>query len=287
MDWLPQPTTRVETGTPDLLAGIHDNVGIMSFNRPARRNALTDEMYDGIDQALRLFADEAAVRVVMLTGEGGAFNAGGDVKAMNQSNATGEPRPGRPESASDRVAYLAKRQRMTSLAMFEFPKPVVAAIPGAAAGAGLSLAMATDIRVAHEKAILVTAFAGVGASGDFGGSWFLTQLLGPAKTKELYFTSPRLTAQDGLDLGLINQILPAADPAAFQHAALEWCQSLGNRAPLAMTRMKQNINRALSVDLGTALDAEAENMVWTMSTADHREAAAAFVEKRSPVFTGE
>jgi len=286
-DWLPSPATAVETETPLLLAAVHDNVGVMSFNRPERRNALADEMYYGIDHALAHFSADDEVHTVMLTGEGGAFNAGSDVKAMNQSNQTGEPRAGRPASGPEQVAYLADRQRATSLAMWEYSKPIVAAIPGPAAGAGLSLALATDIRLAHEQAIFVTAFANAGASGDFGGSWFLTQLLGPSKAKELYFLSPRLSAQEALDLGLVNQVLPAADPQAFQLDALEWCRALGRRAPLAMTRMKQNINRAVLVDLATALDREAEDMVWTMGTSDHREAAAAFVEKRPPNFTGE
>jgi len=166
----------------------------------------------------------------------------------------------------------------------EFPRPVVAALPGAAAGAGLSIALAADIRLASERAILVTAFANVGASGDFGGSWFLTRLVGPAKAKELYFTSPRLSADDALELGLVNVVLP---DDGFEQAALDWCHDLARRAPIALGLMKENINRAENCDLATALDAEAAAMVASMSTADHREAAAAFVEKRSAKFIGE
>lgn len=161
---------------------------------------------------------------------------------------------------------------------------MVAALPGAAAGAGLSIALAADIRIAAERAVLVTAFAGVGASGDFGGSWFLTQLVGTAKAKELYFTSPRLSANEARELGMVDQVLPkrglrasgpvivpgAGRPCADRHQADEG-----------------EPQRAITCDLGTALDGEAANMVRSMSTADHREAAAAFVEKRSPVFRGE
>jgi 2-(1,2-epoxy-1,2-dihydrophenyl)acetyl-CoA isomerase len=129
----------------------------------------------------------------------------------------------------------------------------------------------------------MTAFANVGASGDFGGSWFLTQLVGPAKAKELYFTTPRLSAREAADLGLVNQVLP---DEGFDQAALDWCRSLAQQAPVAQRLMKENLNRALHCDLATALDAEAANMVRSMSTADHREAAAAFVEKRRPSFTG-
>ena len=160
---------------------------------------------------------------------------------------------------------------------------MIAALPGAAAGAGLSIALAADIRIAAERAIVMTAFANVGASGDFGSSWFLPRLLGEAKAKELLFTSPRLTAREAKELGLINVVLPDEN---FEVSAVEWCQSLAQRAPIALRYMKENINRAGDVSLQSALDAEATAMVRTMSTADHREAAAAFVEKRSPNFTG-
>jgi 2-(1,2-epoxy-1,2-dihydrophenyl)acetyl-CoA isomerase len=163
------------------------------------------------------------------------------------------------------------------------PQPVIAALPGAAAGAGLSIALAADIRIAAERAIVMTAFANVGASGDFGSSWFLPRLVGEAKAKELMFTSPRLTAREAQDLGIINVVLPDED---FATSALAWCQALAQRAPIALRYMKENINRAGDVTLQAALDAEATAMVRTMSTDDHKEAAAAFVEKRTPRFTG-
>ena len=276
--------TSIDTGTDDLLAHVDGNVGVITFNRPERRNALSNEMYDGFHVALPALADNPLVHVVMVTGAGGAFCAGGDVKGMNESHQKGadavHPMGDDPES---RAHGLAERQRWVSLAIHRFPKPVVAALPGAAAGAGMSIALACDLRLAAERAIVVPAFVNVGGSGDFGGSWFLTQLVGTAKAKELYFTSPRLSSGDALELGIVNQVL--ADDG-FEQAAMEWCRSLAERAPVALRYMKQNLNRAITCDLETALDAEAVAMVRTMSTADHREAAAAFVEKRTPVFTG-
>jgi 2-(1,2-epoxy-1,2-dihydrophenyl)acetyl-CoA isomerase len=273
----------IDTGSDDLLARIEGSVGIITFNRPERRNALSEGVYTGFAVALPAMAEDADVRVVMITGAGGAFCAGGDVKGMNEANQSGGIRAGVPDAFDERVEYLRTRQRAVSLAIHEHPKPVVAAIPGAAAGAGLSIALAADIRLAAERALLVTAFASIGASGDFGGSWFLTQLVGPAKAKELYFTSPRLTAAEALDLGLVNQVLP---DDGFDEAALAWCRSLAHGAPIAQRLIKENINRALHCDVAAALDAEAPNMMRAMSTADHREAAAAFVEKRIPTFTG-
>jgi enoyl-CoA hydratase/carnithine racemase len=277
-------TRTIDTGTEDLLAHVDDHVGVITFHRPERRNALSNAMYAGFGRALPELALDPEVRVVMVTGAGGAFCAGGDVKGMNEAHRAGSLRAGEAAGLDDRIAQLRQYQRAVSLAIHQFPKPVVAALPGAAAGAGLSIALAADIRLAAERAVVVTAFANVGASGDFGGSWFLTQLVGPAKAKELYFTSPRLTARQALELGIVNQVLPDDD---FDAAALAWCRSLAERAPVATGLMKENLNRALTVDLAAALDAEAANMVRSMGTADHREAAAAFVEKREPIFRGE
>ena len=272
-----------DTGTTDLLAHVDGHVAVITFNRPDRRNALSDAMYAGFAQVLPMLAADDNVRVVMITGNGGAFCAGGDVKGMHESHQPGATprRGGTIQSSTD---HLRTIQKQVSLAIHRFPKPVIAALPGAAAGAGMSIALACDIRLAAERAIIVPAFANVGASGDFGGSWFLTQLVGAAKAKELYFTSPRLSAAEARDLGIVNQVM--ADDG-FDDAALAWCRSLADRAPIAMRYMKENLNRAVTSDIETALDAEAANMVLSMGTSDHREAAAAFVEKRTPNFTGE
>lgn len=277
-------TRAIDTGTDDLLAHVDGHVGVITFNRPGRRNALSAPMYQGFESAIPALAADPEVRVLLITGAGGAFCAGGDVKGMHESHRTGQPRPGRPTTFEGAVARVRRDQQTVSLALHRFPKPVVAALPGAAAGAGLSIALAADIRLAAERALLVTAFVAVGAAGDFGGSWFLTQLVGTAKAKELYFTSPRLTAAEALELGMVNRVLP---DEGFDAAALAWCRDLAKRAPIATRLMKENLNRAITCDLSTALDAEGSAMVSSMSTADHREAAAAFVDKREPVFRGE
>jgi len=274
--------TKIETGTDDLLGRIDGHVAVLSFNRPERRNALSDPIYEGFARALPLIERDPSVRVLLVTGEGGAFCAGGDVKGMHESNtsaSTGSP----ASSVEDRVAWLRSRQALVSLALRQLPMPVVAALPGAAAGAGLSMALAADLRIAAERAVLVTAFANVGASGDFGTSWFLPRLVGEAKAKELMFLSPRLTAAEAAELGLLNRVLP---DEGFDDAAVAFCQDLATRAPIALRYMKENVDRALGSTLSDALDAEASAMVRTMGTADHREAAAAFVEKRPPEFAG-
>ena len=274
---------KIETGTDDLLGRIDGHVAVLSFNRPERRNALSASMYDGFGRALPQIERDPSVRVLMVTGEGGAFCAGGDVKGMHENNSSGGSSEAGPTSLEDRVAWLRSRQALVSLALRQLPMPVVAALPGAAAGAGLSMALAADLRIAAERAVVVTAFANVGASGDFGTSWFLPRLVGEAKAKELMFTSPRLTAAEAADLGLVNRVLP---DDGFAEAALAFCHDLASRAPIALRYMKENVNRALGSTLAEALDAEASAMVRTMGTADHREAAAAFVEKRPPEFVG-
>ena len=269
-----------ETGQEDLIGRIEGNVAILSFNRPDRRNALSEGVYAGFAKALPEIATRTDIHVVMITGEGGAFCAGGDVKGMNDSY---RDAPVAPVSVEDRIHGLRTRQNIVSATLRTLPQPVVAALPGAAAGAGLSIALAADLRIAAEHAVLVTAFSNIGASGDFGSSWFLPRLIGEAKAKELMFMSPRLSAQEAYDLGIVNAILPSTDFAA---SALSWCQQLAQRAPIALRHIKENINRAGDVPLQAALDAEASAMVRTMATDDHKEAAAAFVEKRAPRFHG-
>ena len=147
----------------------------------------------------------------------------------------------------------------------------------------LSIALAADLRIAAERSVFVSAFSTIGGSGDFGSSWFLPRLIGEARAKELMFMSPRLTASDALGLGLVNRVVPDDD---FADAALAFCHELAGRAPVALRYMKENIQRSFDSDLATALDAEAVAMVRSMSTADHREAVAAFLEKRSATFEG-
>ncbi len=278
----------LDTGTTDLLGHRVGHVAVLTFNRPDRRNALSAGIYRGFTTALPAIAADPDVRVVLLTGAGGAFCAGGDVKNMNENNQAAASGPssagtGTGSGSESRIADLRDRQRQVSLALRRLPQPVVAALPGPAAGAGLSIALAADLRIAAEQAILVTAFSGIGASGDFGGSWFLSRLIGSAKAKELYFLSPRLGASEAKTLGLVNEVF--ADDG-FDEAALDYCHRLADRAPVALRYIKENINRADTVGLADALDAEAVAMVTTMSTADHREAAAAFVEKRTALFRG-
>jgi 2-(1,2-epoxy-1,2-dihydrophenyl)acetyl-CoA isomerase len=162
-------------------------------------------------------------------------------------------------------------------------KPTIAMINGACAGAGLSVALACDVRIAAESARLGSAFARVGFSGDFGGSWMMQRLVGPAKARELYFTGDLIDAKEAERIGLVNRTVP---DHKLREETLTLARKITNGPPIALKRMKENMNLALVSDFSTLLDAEAEGMIMTGMTLDHMEAARAFVEKRSPVFRG-
>src|SRR4051812_26697114 len=178
----------IETATTDLLARVDDGVAILTMNRPERRNALSPAMLDALAGALADAEADDDVRCVVLTGAGGAFCAGGDVKAMAEA-------PGAFDY-EEAVAVQRRSQRATSGRLHGMPKPTIAALPGAAAGAGFALALACDLRIAARGAVLTTAFGRVGLSGDYGGTWFLSRLVGTAKARELYFLSERVTADE-------------------------------------------------------------------------------------------
>jgi 2-(1,2-epoxy-1,2-dihydrophenyl)acetyl-CoA isomerase len=267
----------IETGTEHVLGRVEDRVASITLNRPERRNALSLEMFIGLERALVDAETSDDVGCVVLTGAGGAFCAGGDVKGMAKSSGSGGP--GRGIDALIHTQRLW--QRGTAGRIYEMPKPVIASLPGAAAGAGLSLALACDLRIASERAILLTAFANVGFSGDFGGTFFMTQLLGSAKARELYYLSERVEAQEALRLGLVNRVVPVEK---LEAATLELAGRIAHGPGVAYRYMKENLNRAVGGELRECLDLEATHHVHTALTEDHRNAVKAFVEKRTPVF---
>src|ERR671922_1064341 len=187
--------------TDELLESIIDGVATLTLNRPDRLNAMSGPMLDALLEALSRLADDASVGVVVLTGAGRGFCAGGDVKAMAEGREFGG------DTLEDKAQGLRARME-TSRWLHEMPVPTIAMVRGAAAGAGLSLALACDLRIAGESAKFGTAFARVGYSGDFGGSWFLTQLVGTAKARELYYTADLVDAPQALALGLVNRVVP-------------------------------------------------------------------------------
>lgn len=270
---------NTETGTSHLLANLEDGVLTLTMNRPEARNALSGEMLDALADQLARAEVATDVRCVVLTGAGKGFCAGGDVKAMNDQGADAHP-----GNAPDEYIHRQRLiQRATAGKLFQMPKPTLAVINGAAAGAGLALALACDLRVMSADAILMTAFGRVGLPGDFGGSYFMSQLIGVARARELYFLSHKISAERAVELGLSNWAYP---PETLLEESLAIARQLATGPGVAYRYMKENLNRAMSGQLEECLDLEATHHVHCLFTADHREAAAAFVEKRDPVFTG-
>jgi 2-(1,2-epoxy-1,2-dihydrophenyl)acetyl-CoA isomerase len=264
--------------TQDLLESTANGVTTLTMNRPQARNAFTRDMIEALAEALPRLATDPAVRLVVLTGAGDAFCAGGDVKGFAKA-AAGAPAV---MSFDQKVTDLRARMEVSRW-LHEMPKPTLAVIPGPAAGAGLSLALACDLRIAADDAKLTTAFSKVGLSGDFGGSYFLNHLVGAAKARELYFTGEVVRGSEAQKIGLVNRAVPATQLAA---AASSWAAELAALPTVAVGYMKRNLNVGLRGSLNDVLDAEAVHMVRTFETDDHKGAAAAFVEKRAPQFSG-
>ena len=272
--------SNIDTGTEDLIANLDEGVLTLTLNRPEARNAMSGEMTAALAQQLADAELNTKVRCVVLTGAGKGFCAGGDVKGMA---ASGDGTVG--DNTIDGAIHRQRvNQRATAGKLYSMPKPTIAALPGAAAGAGLSLALACDMRVMASNAIMTTAFARVGFSGDYGGTFFMSQLIGTAKARQLYFMSERVSAEEALSLGLTNWVCESDELATKTQ---EIAAQLAVGPAVAYRYMKENFARAMSSgDVDDCLDLEATHHVHCGQTQDHKNATKAFVEKREPTFIG-
>lgn len=268
--------------TDPILLERDGRVGVVTMNRPDKLNALDAAARQALVEGLRELAGDPEIRCVVLTGAGErAFSAGGDVTEMVAGGGDAASADGKEplETAIDAL----QRTHETSWLLHTMPKPTLAAINGAVAGMSLSLAAACDLRLAAEHAVFTSAFSRIGFSGDFGGSFFLTHILGTAKAREIYFLGERIDAQEALRIGLVNRVVPSD---RFREEAQEWARRLADGPPLAYRYMKRNLNLALYAHARDLLDLEAEAMMRTGTTEDFREAARAFLDKRTPTFRG-
>jgi 2-(1,2-epoxy-1,2-dihydrophenyl)acetyl-CoA isomerase len=260
-----------------ILESLVEGMAVVTLNRPAVRNAMTLQMWTQLRLMLQRYAADATVRCVVVTAAGDAFCAGGDV-AEFVANLDA------PERADEdsRVADLRQLSESVRL-LHEMPKPTLAVIPGAAAGAGFCLALACDLRICADTAVFTTAFSRVGTSGDFGGSWFLSRIIGAARTQELYLRSEIISAQKAFDWGIVNRIVPSASLSAEAELL---ARELASGPTRAFGYMKKNLDVALTGSLERLLEVEALHMIRTLATEDHRSASSAFLRKRPPVFSG-
>src|SRR6201997_2785150 len=271
--------TTIDTGTDELLCVIRDRVAIITLNRPEVRNALSDNLSPALRAMIKTCGENPDVGVLLLTGAGNAFCAGGNVKGMGAHRDKAKL----AMSFDDKVADLQERQRLLTGALAALRKPTIAALPGPAVGAGLALAMACDIRIAAQSAFVSTGYLRIALSGDYGIAWLLTRLVGTARARELMFTAEKVDAVRCEAIGLVNRVV--ADDT-LQTGAFALAKSMAAGPAMALHYMKDNLDEALDVDFDTARDREAERLVRLPSTADHREAVQAFIEKRKAVFGG-
>jgi 2-(1,2-epoxy-1,2-dihydrophenyl)acetyl-CoA isomerase len=242
-----------------ILTGVDEHgVLTVTLNRPKAKNAFDTAMQR---RMIEIFHD-----------------AGRDPGALAQKWAA-DPVWGAPEARFDRLQHFVRAPML----LHRMPKPTIAMVRGAAAGAGMSLALACDFRVVAENAFFMTSFARIGMSGDFGGSYFLTKLVGPSRAKELYMLSERVTAQDAERLGFVNRVVV---DAALESETRAIAHRLAAGAPIALRYIKENVHAALDESVEQAFDVESRNMIRTRLTEDAREAMQAFLEKRDPAFKG-
>jgi len=267
----------IDTGTDELLLELRDRVAVITLNRPEARNALSDRLSPALREAIRRCASDDAVGAVLLTGAGTSFCAGGDVKGMGDRSAKRAMKP------AERIADLRERQRLLTGALVAMRKPTIAALPGPAVGAGLSIALACDIRLAAASAFLSTGYVRVGLSGDYGIASLLTRLVGTGRARELMFTGDRVDAHRAEAMGLVNRVVPDDE---LRSEAFALARRLASGPSRALRLMKDNLDDALVVDFDVALEREAERLMEAAGTADHAEAVRAFVEKRPPRFSG-
>ena len=272
--------SELETGTRQLLAHIHGKVGILTLNRPEAKNALSDELTPALRKKIAELNEDKRVTSLIITGTGDAFCAGGDVKSMNSSKDKGWTEE---KTEEETIKDLQQKQITLTAALYNFTKPTIAVLPGAAAGAGLSIALSCDFRFASDNAFAVAGYGRIALTGDYGITWLLTKLIGPSKAKDMLFSNRKINAEEGLKIGIFDKIFKYED---LLKDSLEYAKLVGSFSPLAIKAMKKNINNSAEINLVEALDQEAVDLIKVSKSKDHKEGVSAFVEKRKPTFTG-
>ncbi len=265
--------------TDQLQVTLEDRVAIITLNRPEARNALSPALTGAFRRALVWARDDEDVGAVMVTGAGKAFCSGGDVKAMGTRPAPDQPKP----SVEQQFQELRTRHHGIAGVLRELRKPSIAALPGAAAGAGMAIALACDLRIAADTAFLSTGYARIGLSGDYGIAWLLSRIVTPAHARQLMLTCERVGAARAYEIGLVNEVTTADELARI---AFERARELAHGPQIAYAYIKDNLDEALEISHATAIDREADRLLKARTTEDHREAVKAFAEKREPEFKG-
>src|SRR5947208_10261699 len=235
----PEGSMEIDTGTNELLCVVREGVALITLNRPEARNAMSDKLTPALRTQIKERGDDPAVGAILITGAGTAFCSGGDVKGMGGRGPRGQM------SFEERLSDLRRRQAALTGALVGVRKPTIAALPGAAAGAGLAIALACDIRIAAKSAFVSTGYAKVGLSGDYGIAWLLTRAVGSARARELMFTAERVDSERCERIGLVNRVVP---DDKLQAEAFALAKSIADGPRLALRAMKDHLDDALHID---------------------------------------
>lgn len=268
-----------------LLVDTRRGVRWLTLNRPDRLNALTWELMRRLHEELELAAVDPSVRVVVLGGAGRGFCSGGDLRgAVDHDDPVAREWSGSPQwQTQEQRALQVQRHHAATLLLHTMGKPTIAMVHGAAAGAGLCLAAACDFRVASEAAFFTTVFVNFARSGDYGGSYLLTHLVGPARARELYLLGDRVPADEALRMGLVTRVVPAD---RLQVEVETFAERLAAGPPIAYFYIKKNLHAAQTRTLAEVLEMESHHMMRCSASEDAREAALAARESRDPRYTG-
>jgi 2-(1,2-epoxy-1,2-dihydrophenyl)acetyl-CoA isomerase len=266
--------THAQTAAPVLLETRRGSVVTLTMNRPDRLNALNNSLTLALLESLSRIAGDHSIHVVVLTGAGRAFCAGGDLGAIGKGREKGDP---------GELAPLLRSGMQAVLKMRTMPQPVIAAVNGAAAGAGMNLALAADIRIAAEEAVLGQNFAKVGLFPDYGGTFFLPELIGPSRAAEMFYTGEMIDAKTALRMGLVNHVYPLAQLEAETNA---YAEKIANGPQIVIRDVKQAVFARCEKALHVALEREVEHQLQCFYSQDCQEGIRAFMEKREPKFQG-
>ncbi len=256
-----------------VLYEMKDNIAFITLNRPEVKNAFSPEMIRLWQEHLENAKNEDAVRVIIITGKGDTFCSGGDIKDM----ADGKLR------SWEMKRFLWDGVHRIVLTMEDLDKPVIAAINGAAMGAGLDMALMCDLRVVSERAKLAESYITMGLVPGDGGAYFLPKLVNISKALELFLTGDTLSAEEALKIGIVNKVVPHEH---LMNEAVKLAKKITNKPPLAIRMMKRAVYQGQVSTLRTHLDYISSQLSLLSETEDHIEAAKAFLEKRKPRFTG-
>jgi 2-(1,2-epoxy-1,2-dihydrophenyl)acetyl-CoA isomerase len=259
---------------PVLLESVHDGIAVLVMNRPERMNALNNDLATALHSSLQRIAKDDSIRVIVLTGVGRAFCAGGDLGVIGK---------GREAGNAKQLEPLLRAGMGMVLTMRTMPQPVIAAVNGAAAGAGMNVALAADIRISAEEATFGQNFAKVGLFPDYGGTYFLPELVGPSKAAEMFYTGDMIDAQTALRLGLLSRVVPAAQ---LEAEVKTLAQKIASGPPLAIRAVKRVMFAEQKEALERALEVEVEHQMKCFASEDCLEGVHAFFEKRAPKFQG-